>query len=54
MTDTELERILEDQLENKTLEEIFELFNLTPLDIFQLAYYEGHLDDEILQNLLPL
>ena len=40
-------------LEDLTLEEFFEQFNLTPYDIIQLAYDEGMLDEEILERMLP-
>lgn len=50
---TKLERILNDQLEVYLLEEFFELFDLTPLEVFQVVYDAGLLDEEILTRMVP-
>lgn len=49
----QLERILKDQLEDKTLEELFEEFDLTALEVFEAMYDIGKLDEEILDRMVP-
>lgn len=49
----QLERILKDQLEDSTLEEFFEQFDLTPFEVVECVYDAGLLDDEILESLVP-
>lgn len=53
MTKKQLERILTDQLEQYTLDEFFEFFDLTPLDIVLTVYEAGLMDDEILEGFIP-
>jgi hypothetical protein len=50
----QLERIIIDQLEDKTLEEFLEEFDLTPLDVVVILYEEGMLDDELLERKIPV
>jgi hypothetical protein len=50
----QLERIIIDQLEDKTLEEFLEEFDLTPLDVVVILYDEGMLDDELLERKIPV
>lgn len=50
----QLERITLDQLEDKTLEEFLEEFDLTALDVVVILYEEGMLDDELLERKLPV
>lgn len=53
MNEQELEKILEDYLENKPLEDFLEEFNLTPFDVILLIYDEGMLDEDQLQRMIP-
>lgn len=41
-------------LEDLTLEEFFEQFNLTPYEIIELAYENGLLDEKILKRMAPV
>lgn len=50
----QLERITVTELEDKTLEEFLEEFDLTPLDVIVILYEEGMLDDELLERKLPV
>lgn len=52
MNSNKLERVLNDLLEDNTLEEVFELFDLTPEDVFLCVYEDGLIDDEILKEYL--
>lgn len=53
MNPKQLERILKDQLEDYTLEEFFEQFDLTPFEVVEVIYDAGLLDDEILESMIP-
>lgn len=53
MNKKQLERVVRDQLEEYTLEEFFEMFDLTPLEVVELIYDEGQLDDVILESMVP-
>lgn len=53
MNDRQLEGVCDYILEDISLEDFFEQFNLTPYEIIQLAYKEGLLDEEILRNMMP-
>lgn len=53
MNNKQIEGVCDYILEELTMEEFFEQFNLTPYDIIQLAYDEGMLDEEILERMLP-
>lgn len=48
-----LEKILEDYLEDKSLEDFLEEFNIPTLDVIILLYEEGYLDDYQLERLMP-
>ena len=50
----QLEKVITDQLEDQTLEEFLEEFDLTPLDVIILLYEEGMLDDDLLERKLPV
>lgn len=54
MNELQLERIIDYQLEEMTLEEFFELFNVTRYDIIQTIYDEDKLDEELLERMLPI
>lgn len=51
---SDLERAVDDQLEMYSLEEFFEFFDITPFEIIQLAFENGLLDEEILENMVPI
>lgn len=53
MKPKDLERVVNDQLEDFDLGEFFELFDITPLEIVELAYENGLLDEDILMKMLP-
>lgn len=53
MNDKQLERIVTDQLEYKTLEEFFEQFDLTPFEIVKAVFESSLIDEEILEALTP-
>lgn len=53
MTPKQLERILIDQLEYKTLEEFFEQFDLTPLEVVMTVFESSLMDEELLERLTP-
>jgi len=53
MNEIQIEKALEDFLENNTLEEFFEQFNITPLEVVLSLYFEGMLDEDILNNITP-
>jgi hypothetical protein len=50
----QLERVIITQLEDKTLEEFLEEFDLSPLDVVVILYEEGMLDEELLERKLPV
>ena len=50
----QLEKVITTQLEDQTLEEFLEEFDLSPLDVVILLYEEGMLDDELLERKLPV
>ncbi len=50
----QLERMLLDQLEDRTLEEFLEEFDLTPFDVIVILYDEGLLDEELLERKLAV
>lgn len=52
MNTKKLEKVLNDQLEEYSFEEILEMFDLTTIEIFELAYDSGLLSDEILESML--
>lgn len=53
MKSKDLERVVNDQLEYFDLGEFFELFDITPFEIVELAYENGLLDEDILMKMLP-
>lgn len=54
MNHKQLERVIVTQLEDQTLEEFLEEFDLTPLDVIVILYEEGMLDEELLERKLPV
>lgn len=50
MKKNEIEDFLALELENRTLEEVLEDYDITPSEIFWLAYNSGLIDDEILEG----
>lgn len=50
----QLEKVIKDQLEDQTLEEFLEEFDLTPLDVVVILYEEGMLDEELLERKLSV
>lgn len=50
---TKLERIVDYNLEQYSLEEFLEFFDLTPLDVIVTCYDQGLIDDEILESMNP-
>lgn len=53
MNRKQLEELLNDQLEESTLEEFFEQFDLTPLDVVSVVYDAGQMDDVLLEKMVP-
>lgn len=53
MNDEELEAIVNDYLEEKSLEDFIEEFNITPQEVVQLLYEEGMLSDDLLSRMRP-
>lgn len=49
----ELEYILNTYLENKSLEEFLEEFNITPLEAVESLFEDGLLDPDILERMIP-
>ena len=49
-----LERILINELEDQTLEEFLEQFNIEAIDVVTLLFEEGMLDEDILERLDPI
>lgn len=49
----DLERVVDDQLEDFDLGEFFELFDVTPYEVVLLAYENGLLDEDLLMKMLP-
>lgn len=49
----QLERLLNDQLEDKSFEELLEEFDLTTLEVFQGLYEAGMLDEDLLDAMVP-
>ncbi len=43
-----IERFIIDELEEKSFEEILEVFDLDPVDVFVLLYDQGLIDEELL------
>ena len=54
MNNKQIEGVCDYILEELTMEEFFEQFNLTPYDIIQLAYENGLLDEKILKRMTPI
>lgn len=54
MNPQRLEKILNDCLEDHSFEEFLEHFDVTPWDLFELAYNSGLIDDEILKALIAI
>lgn len=52
MNSKQLERVLDDQLEDNSFEEVLEMFDLTPFEVFEILYDEGLLEESILERLL--
>ncbi len=53
MTPKQLEKVVDDQLEDTTLEDFLEQFDITVYEIIQLAYDNGLLEESILRHMLP-
>ncbi len=53
MNNRELEKVLEDYLENNSLEDFLEQHNLTPLEVVEMLWAEGFLDEELLNRMIP-
>lgn len=53
MTEKELERLVNDYLEDNSLEDFLELHNISVIDNVLLLYDEGFLDDLILERMKP-
>lgn len=53
MNEDELEAILDDYLEDKSLEEFLEEFNITPLEVVNMLFEEGLLDEDLLERMRP-
>lgn len=49
----ELEKILDTYLEDKTLEDFLEEFNVTPLEAIEVLFEDGLLDPDILDKMRP-
>ena len=52
MSPQKLEKILNDNLEYCSFEEFLENFDVTPFELFELAYDSGLIDDDILEGLI--
>lgn len=50
---TKLERIVDYNLEQYSLEEFLEFFDLTPLDAIVTLYDQGMIDDDVLEGMTP-
>lgn len=50
----QLEKVIIDQLEDKTLEEFLEQFDVTPLEAVNVLFEEGYLDPDLLEVMLPV
>jgi hypothetical protein len=53
MNERQLEGVVDYILEETTLEDFLEEFNITSFEIIKLAYDNGLLDEEILKRMLP-
>lgn len=53
MNNKQLEKIVSDQLEYKSLEEFFEQFDLTPFEIVRAVFESSLIDEELLEALTP-
>ena len=51
MTKQKIDKRLETLLEQMTLEELLEEFDVTPTEVFELLYDEGMLDEELFERL---
>lgn len=51
MNKTQIEDLVSYELQDRTLEEILEDFDLSPTDVFWSLYNQGLIDDEILESL---
>lgn len=47
----EMEDIVENYLEDNSFEDLLEQFNITPTELFILAYESGLIDDDILERI---
>jgi len=50
MNKRELEDFVSLALEEKSFEDVLEIFDLTPQEVFVLLYNNGMIDDEILER----
>jgi hypothetical protein len=53
MNEDTLEKIINSYLENNSLEELFEEFDLTPLEALTSLYENGMISDDDLERLIP-
>ena len=53
MNEDELEAIVNNYLEDKSLEDFLEEFNITIQEVVSLLYNEGLLDDDLLERMRP-
>ena len=49
---TRIEEFIERYLEDYTFEEILEMFDVTPVEAFEVLFDEGLIDEELLDRLL--
>lgn len=53
MNEKKLEKTLNEWLDENSLEDFFEQFDLSAYEVAQLLYDEGMLDDDILMRMTP-
>lgn len=51
ITQEMIENSFNDLNTDMTFEDILEMFDLTPLEVFTFLFYSGKIDEEILENL---
>lgn len=50
LTTKMIEQIVRSKLEDHSLEEILELFDIDPLEAFMILFNNGHIDEELLED----
>lgn len=54
LTKKMIEQIITSKLEEYSLEEILQVFDIDPVDAFMILFNNGHIDEELLENTMEV